>query len=133
MTVFYCPRFEIPQTWSARPLNLYPQRTGCPSYTPRHWVPFLSPPMTCRAMMEMFEPASTRGCNQPAWCPRYIASGRPNRKHCLQQFFYCCYGWLPSNSPDIVFMGTCLPGPYQTMHFPSCHHCIAKVLHLTIF
>jgi hypothetical protein len=33
---------------------LYSQRTGWPSYTPRHWVPFYSPVMTRRATMEVF-------------------------------------------------------------------------------
>jgi hypothetical protein len=33
-------------------------RTGWSSYTPRYWVPFLLPPTTCRAMVEVFEPAS---------------------------------------------------------------------------
>jgi hypothetical protein len=32
--------------------------TGWPSYTPRHWVPFLSPPTTRRATVEVFEHAS---------------------------------------------------------------------------
>jgi hypothetical protein len=32
-----------------------------PSYTPRHLVPFSSPPTTRRATMEVLEPASTRG------------------------------------------------------------------------
>jgi hypothetical protein len=40
---------------------LYPLGTGWPSYTPRHWVPFPSPPMTCRATLEVFEPAPTWG------------------------------------------------------------------------
>jgi hypothetical protein len=37
--------------------------TGWPSYTPRHWVPFPSPPATRRATVEVFEPASTRAEN----------------------------------------------------------------------
>jgi hypothetical protein len=36
------------------------------------------------------------------------SSPGPNRKHRLQQFFYCCYVRLPSNSLDIVSAGTCL-------------------------
>jgi hypothetical protein len=38
--------------------------TGWPSYTPRHWVPFSSPPTTRRAAVEVFEPSSTRGLKQ---------------------------------------------------------------------
>jgi hypothetical protein len=43
----------------ARSPYLYPPRTGWLGYTPRHWVPFSSPPMTRRATAEVFEPAST--------------------------------------------------------------------------
>jgi hypothetical protein len=49
VNIFYCLRFE------ALP------GTGWPSYTSRHWVPFSSSPTTRRAMVEVFEPASTRG------------------------------------------------------------------------
>jgi hypothetical protein len=35
--------------------------TGLPSCCPRHWVPFSSPPTTRRAIVEVFEPAFTRG------------------------------------------------------------------------
>jgi hypothetical protein len=45
---------------------LYPPETGWPSYIPRHWVPFWSPPTTCRATVEVFEPASTRGATSKA-------------------------------------------------------------------
>jgi hypothetical protein len=39
--IFYCRlKFETPPTWRARSPYLYPPRTGWPSYTPRHWVPF---------------------------------------------------------------------------------------------
>jgi hypothetical protein len=48
----------------------------------------------------------------------------------LQQFFYYCYGRLPSDSPDIVDV---LTGRYQATHIPSRHRCIATVLHATIF
>jgi hypothetical protein len=60
MTTFYCLRFETPPTCRARSPYLYPPGTRCPSYTPRHWVPFSSPPTTRRAMVEVFETASTR-------------------------------------------------------------------------
>jgi hypothetical protein len=54
----YWFRFEIPPAWKARFPFLYPPGTGWPSYNPRHWVPFPSPPMICRAMVEVFEPSS---------------------------------------------------------------------------
>jgi hypothetical protein len=37
-----------------------PPPGGWPSYTPRHWVPFPSPPTTRRVTVEVFHPASTR-------------------------------------------------------------------------
>jgi hypothetical protein len=45
-------------TLRAKPLYLYTPGTGWPSYTPRHWVLFSSPPMTQRATVEIFEPTS---------------------------------------------------------------------------
>jgi hypothetical protein len=39
-----------------------PQEQGWPNDTLRHWVPFPLPPTTPRAMVEVFEPASTRWC-----------------------------------------------------------------------
>jgi hypothetical protein len=39
-------------------------RTGWPSYTLSHWVPFTSSPMTRRATVEVFELASMRGLRQ---------------------------------------------------------------------
>jgi hypothetical protein len=59
MTVFYCLTFATPPTWRARSPYLYPPRTRWPSYNPRHWVPFSSPPTTRRATVEVLEPAST--------------------------------------------------------------------------
>jgi hypothetical protein len=50
-------KFETPPTCRARSPYLYPPGTGWPRYTPRHWVPFSSPPTTRR--VEVFESAST--------------------------------------------------------------------------
>jgi hypothetical protein len=58
LTIFYCLRFETPPTCKARSQYLYSPRTGWPSYTPRHWVPFSSSPTTRRVAVEIFEPAS---------------------------------------------------------------------------
>jgi hypothetical protein len=60
MTIFYCPRFGTPPIWRARSPYLYRPGTGWPGYTPRHWAPFSSPPVTRRATVEVFKPASTR-------------------------------------------------------------------------
>jgi hypothetical protein len=59
MTTFYSLGFETPPTWRARLLYLYPPETRWPGYTPRHWVLFSSPPVTCRATVEVFDPTST--------------------------------------------------------------------------
>jgi hypothetical protein len=44
MTAFYCLTFGTPLTWRTRSSYLHSPGTGWPSYTPRHWVPFSSPP-----------------------------------------------------------------------------------------
>jgi hypothetical protein len=41
------------------PVFIFP-RNRVPSYTPRHWVPFSSPPTTRGATVEVFDPAPTR-------------------------------------------------------------------------
>jgi hypothetical protein len=56
---YYGLRFETPPTWRARSPYIYPPRTEWPSYTPRHWVSFSSPPTTPRATVEVIDPAST--------------------------------------------------------------------------
>jgi hypothetical protein len=55
MTTWYCLRFETPPTWRDRSPYFYPPGTGWPNYTPRHWVPFSSPPTTRRATVEIFD------------------------------------------------------------------------------
>jgi hypothetical protein len=47
-----------PQTWRARSPYFHSPGAGRPSYTPRHWARFLSPPMTRRATVEVFDLAS---------------------------------------------------------------------------
>jgi hypothetical protein len=59
MTTFYWLRFETPPIWRARSSYLYPPGAVWPSFTPRHCVPFSSPPTTRRATVEVFEPASS--------------------------------------------------------------------------
>jgi hypothetical protein len=68
ITIFYCLRLETPPTWRARSPYLYPPGTAWPSFNPRHWVTFSSPPTTRRATVEVFEPASTRvNCLRPVF------------------------------------------------------------------
>jgi hypothetical protein len=54
-------RSETPSTWRTRFPDLYLPGSGWPGYTPRHCVPFPSPPTTLRVMVEVFDPASIRG------------------------------------------------------------------------
>jgi hypothetical protein len=61
LMTFYCLRFKTPPTWRARSLYLYPLGTGWPSYSSRHCAPFSLPHTTCRATVEVFDPASTWG------------------------------------------------------------------------
>jgi hypothetical protein len=51
---------ETPPIWRARSPYLYPPGTGWSSYTPEHWVPFLTLLMTHRATVEVLQPAYTR-------------------------------------------------------------------------
>jgi hypothetical protein len=44
MTIFYCLTFETPTIWRARYPYLHILGRGWTSYTPRHSVPFPSPP-----------------------------------------------------------------------------------------
>jgi hypothetical protein len=59
VTTFYCLRFETPQIWGARSPYLYPPWTRWPSYIPRPWISFSSPPTTCRTTEEVFDLAVT--------------------------------------------------------------------------
>jgi hypothetical protein len=62
--IWDCPNVE------ARSPYLYPIGTRWPSYTPRHWVPFLLPFTTCRAMVEVI-PTSIHTLEDPStmpWC-----------------------------------------------------------------
>jgi hypothetical protein len=54
VTTFYCHRFETHLISKARSPYLYPPGTGWQNYIPRPWFPLSSPPMTLRAMVELF-------------------------------------------------------------------------------
>jgi hypothetical protein len=51
---YYTVSFEAPPTWRASSPYLSPPGTGWPSYTPGHWVPFLSSLTSRRATVEVF-------------------------------------------------------------------------------
>jgi hypothetical protein len=55
MIILYCLRFKSPPTWRTRSPYLYPSEIGWPSYTPRRWVLFSSPPRTCGATVEVLD------------------------------------------------------------------------------
>jgi hypothetical protein len=58
------PHFTVSDLRLPRPggpgPRIYIPGTGWPDYTPRHRVPFSSPPTTHRDTVEVFEAASTR-------------------------------------------------------------------------
>jgi hypothetical protein len=56
---------ETPPTWKARLPHLHPPRTGRPSYTPGHWVPFRSSFTTRRATVEVLQPSPPPGGKGP--------------------------------------------------------------------
>jgi hypothetical protein len=76
VTIFYHLTFETPPAWRTKSPYLYSSGTRWPSYTPRQWVSFSSPPTTRRATVEAFESASTRR----ATGTRDITSGRTPQK-----------------------------------------------------
>jgi hypothetical protein len=53
---YFTVSFEIPPTWRARFSYLYPPGTGWPSYTPGHWIPFMSSFTTRRAAVRYSNP-----------------------------------------------------------------------------
>jgi hypothetical protein len=54
------PHFTASDSRLSQVPYFYAPGTGCPGYTPRHWVPFSSPPTTRRATVEVFDPCSAR-------------------------------------------------------------------------
>lgn len=67
--------------------------------------------------------------SQPAWDPRYIVLGGPNKRHRFQQFPCFCHGQLPSDSSDIADVFT---GRYQATHVPPSDCCTATALQATM-
>jgi hypothetical protein len=61
---------DSPNLESQVPVFISPRKRVA-QFTPRHWVPFSSPPTTRRSTMEVFEPSSTRTDGQSiskSWC-----------------------------------------------------------------
>jgi hypothetical protein len=121
--------FLTPPTGGGQVPVFISPKTGWPSYTPRHWGPFSSPPTACTAMVEEFEPASIRGFGFGI-----SPLGRHLRKQCFQQFFYCCVYIsvakktftepLPSNGRQFRF--------FYSGFDPSCHCIQSKLLSVSL-
>jgi hypothetical protein len=136
-----CVRFETSPTWRARSPYLYPPGTGWPSYTPRHWVPFSSPPMTRKAVMEVFEPTSTR-LNSSVSCLQDNSSARTTQK---TQPLYCCRGVftapLHSNgrcadrieNTVLLLLHACMLRALASNGRCLQSHCLATDLYATIY
>jgi hypothetical protein len=58
VTMLYCIIWDSP-TWRVRFPYLYPPGTGCPSYTPEHWISFTSLLTIRSAFVEVFQHTST--------------------------------------------------------------------------
>jgi hypothetical protein len=96
-----------PPNWRARSPYLYPRGTGWPSYTPRHWVPFSSPPTTRRATVEVLDPHLHTGLlSQLARVPRCMVSGWTQQGTPYPSLW-------PNNTSIVAYVfvaaGTCLP------------------------
>jgi hypothetical protein len=111
--MFYCLRFEIPRTWRARSPYLYPPGTGCPSYTPRHWVHFSLPPTTRRVRWR-YSTLPPHRVNSLLQTVLHITYNNVNTVYIVivQKYLYRCMRircrgnpsteLLPSESPGIV-------------------------------
>jgi hypothetical protein len=73
--------YHILLTQWARFPYLFPRGTRWTSYSPRHWVPFSSPPTTRRAAVELFEPAFTRVSKTEFLQNNINIQFIPHRKH----------------------------------------------------
>jgi hypothetical protein len=60
-----------------------------PIYTPRHWIPFSSPPTTFRATVEVFESASTWDASTVIICSESHGRYGLYRKYRFQDLIYC--------------------------------------------
>jgi hypothetical protein len=77
-------------------------------------LPFLSPPTTRRATVEVFEPASTRDASCESITYPVIIRCEPETKHTVKRFVCCnlpirCHGnaCLPNRCPATVYSKLC--------------------------
>jgi hypothetical protein len=122
MTKFYCLRFETPSTW--RTISSYFPGTGWPGYTPRHWVPFSSPPTTRRATMEVSNMSPHGRLTSRTNSPLYIVQTRT--AHTIKLFFHYC---LFSRCRETACLHSC----FLATTFACLHSCyLITGLHVTI-
>jgi hypothetical protein len=131
MTPFCCLRLETTPTWRARSPYLYHPGTGWPSYSPRHWVPFSSPPTTRRATMEVFDPDSTRESRFTLRLVVYRQSVRLDAKPLeTHGHNFLFSNWtlsieslcnILSNENGSVVYNCCWASPAQSFSVPSSH------------
>jgi hypothetical protein len=93
--IFYCLRFETPQTWRARSPYLYPSRNRVARLYPQALCSLFVPSTTHRATVEIFDLAFVRVCTQPAWFCLYSFGTDPSEN-------------TASIYPSIIVMGGCL-------------------------
>jgi hypothetical protein len=126
MTIFYYLKFET-VTWKARSPYLCPPVTGWPSYTSKHWVPFSSPPTTCRATVEVFEPTSTVPSSQKARSKsRYIAWGDLRENTASNSSYICCV--CISFDKEMCSPSHCLATAVSSGSATCCHMFTAPLL-----
>jgi hypothetical protein len=118
VTIFYCLGFETPPTcWERFPYSYHPG-TGWPSFTPRHWVFFSSPPTTRHRLnssancLQDNSSARTTQKTQPLYCCRdmFTASLNSNSRGVdhIENTVLLLLRALPSND-------LCLQGQYLAM------------------
>jgi hypothetical protein len=138
MTTFHCLRFETPPNWRVRFPYLYPPRTGWPSYTRRHWVPYQSPFTTPRTTVEVFDPASTRECPESessittdgqlaslSWNRAPIGGLRPHFRYCQTVTGLLTWGALSDERTGPSFTIAADPRQHSHSRGPSPPYCLS--------
>jgi hypothetical protein len=91
---YSCLRFKVPITWRARSPCLFSPGTWWPGYTPKHWVPFSSPPTTRRATVEVFDTENVSSIMTCSLVPRETTcpqSCTPSNGCCIIACSRSCY------------------------------------------
>jgi hypothetical protein len=86
-------QIKTPLTWWARSPYLHPQGRGWPSYTPRHWVPFSSPPKLTRTAQKHRSSFAECWLVIAETClPRrcVTTAARRTTENSFQNFLCCC-------------------------------------------